>query len=125
MSDTTLQNTATTIIRVVDLVEYPTCPDGDDADRVFQAVEEPFRNGQNVILCFEGIEYIVPACLASMIGPLLRDYSEEEVRSRLKVINLKPFLEFMVNAVIKGTVEYYQDPEKYERLFEESLRVYK
>jgi len=102
-------------IRVVDRVEFPTCPDADDADRVFQAVEEPFRNGQNVILCFEGMEWIVPACLASMIGPLLRDDSEEEVRTRLKLIPLKPFLESRVNAVIQGTVGYDQDPEKYER----------
>jgi len=125
MSHTTLPNTTSTTIRVVDLVEFPICPNYDDAKRVFQAVEEQFHNGQNVTLCFEGIDFIVPVCLASMIGPLLRDYSEEEVRTRLKVINLKPFLEFMVDDVIKGTVEYNKDPEKHDRLFEECLRGYK
>ena len=125
MSHTTLKNTATTTIRVVDLVEFTRAPDNDEAEKVFLAVEEQFRNGQNVTLCFEGIDFITPSFLASVIGRLLREYSEEDVRTRLKVVNLKPYLEFMVDAVIKSNVAYLKDPERHDRAFEKSLRGFK
>ena len=125
MSHSTLPHTTSTTIRVVDLVEFPMCPDCDDADRVYQLVEEQFHNGQDVILCFEGIDFILPMFLAHILGRLLREYTEEEVRSRIKVVNLKPDLVFMVEAVIKSNVAYLKDPERCDRAFEKSLRGFK
>ena len=125
MSHTTLPNTAVTTIRVVDLVEFTRAPDDDDAERVFHAVEEQLRNGQNVILCFEGIDFITPSFLAAVLGRLLREYTEEDVRTRIKVVNLKPDFEYMVEAVIKSNVAYLKNPEKHDRIFEKSLRGFK
>ena len=125
MSHTTLQNTETTTIRVVDLVEFTLAPDNDEAEKVFLAVEEQLRNGQNVILCFEGIDFITPSFLASVLGRLLREYTEGEVRTRIKVVNLKPDFVFMVDDVIKSNVAYLKDPERCDQAFERSLRGYK
>jgi len=125
MSHTTLPNTACTTIRVVDLVEFTIAPDNDEAEKVFLAVEEQFHTGQNVILCFEGIDFITPSFLAAVLGRLLWEYTEEEVRTRIKVVNLKPDLEFMVEAVIKSNVAYLKDPERCDQAFEKSLRGYK
>ena len=125
MSQTAIKNHVSITIRAIDLVEYPLCPTTKDADKLFLAIQEQFHNGHNVILSFEGIDFILPPVFACAIGPLLLEYSEEEIRSRLQVTNVSEDDLLNVDRAIKRMQRYYQDPEKHDKIFERSLRVFK
>jgi len=125
MSQTATQNRITATIRAMDLVEYPLCPTTIDADKLFLAIQEQFHNGHNVILSFEGIDWILPPIFSCAIGPLLLEYTEEEIRSRLQVIDVSEDDLRNVDRAFRNMKAYYQDPEKHDKAFERGLRVFK
>jgi len=125
MSHTTLPNTAATTIRVADLVEFTRAPDPDDAESVFQAIREQLHKEYNVILSFEGIDFITPSFMASSIGRLLTEFSEEEIRTRIQVTGMTENDRLELDYVIKHNVAYLKDPERYDQAFEKSLRGFK
>jgi len=125
MSHATIQNPVTTTIRVVDLVEYAGCPTDADAEKLFLAIQEQFHHGNNVILSFDGLDFILPTFLKFSICRLLLEYSEEEIRSRVQVTNMKESDRVELDYVLKRAVAYYENPEKFHEAFEKSLRVFK
>jgi hypothetical protein len=106
------------------LVEYSRCPTDEDAEKVFLAIQEQFHNGHNVILSFEGMDFILPPFLRFSIGPLLHEYPEEEVRARIQVINITEDDRLNVDRAIRDMVAYYKDPERHNRIFNECLEMF-
>ena len=125
MSHTTLPNTAVTTIRVADLVEFTKCPTDGDAEKLFLVLQEQFHNGHNVILSFEGMDFIRPPFLKFSICRLLLEYTEEEIRARLHMTDMEENDLLELDYVLKRALEYYKEPEKFEEAFEKSLRVFK
>jgi len=125
MSQTAVQNRESVTIRAIDLVEYPICPIISDADKLFLAIQEQFHHGHNVILSFEGIDFILPPIFSHAIGPLLLEYSEEEIRSRIQLVDASEDDLYYFDRVFAHMKRYYQDPEKHDKIFERSLLVFK
>ena len=125
MSHTTIPNTVDTTIRVVDLVEFTRAPDNDEAEKVFHALREQLHQEHNVLLSFEGMDFITPSFMGSSIGRLLREFTEEEIRTRIQVTGMSENDRLELDYVIKHNVAYLKDPERHDKAFEKSLRVFK
>src|SRR2546422_10147372 len=88
----------------------------EDGEKLHAAYRPAFDRGETIFLDFTGTRVFVSQFFNAAVGQLLKNYNVEEVRNRLKFLNLPP----AANASLRGSVEnaerYYRDPKYREAL---------
>ncbi|MCG6141667.1 STAS-like domain-containing protein [Leptospira mtsangambouensis] len=109
-------------IPVRELVPSLYCVDAEDGHKLFLLISKSFRDEKNaVILSFEGIELITSAFLNTAIGQLYRDFSEETIKTGLKVEGMSQEDLGLLKRVVDTAKIYYKDPDRMERSLREVL----
>lgn len=109
-------------IPVRELVPSLYCVDAEDGQKLFSVISKSIGEGKNeVTLSFEGIELITSAFLNTAIGQLYRDFSEETIKSNLKVEGMSQEDLGLLKRVVDTAKIYYKDPDRMERSLREVL----
>jgi len=110
-----------TIIHIVDVIEGPICVDAQDGEKVFEAIKYHLKNHENVILSFEGVEFVISAFLNVAIGKLYGDFTEESIKENFRVEHMKQEDVIKLERAIKNGKAFYKNPEAITRIFLESV----
>lgn len=92
------------------------CMTYDDGERLHAAFRPAFDAGETVELDFAKTRIFVSAFFNASVGCLLEHYSRDEVRERLKFLNLPAAAAEPLRHSVENAERYYRDPT-----FRESL----
>jgi len=103
--------TNTITLSVFNLVGNSFCVEAKDGEIVFNAIKKAMQQNQAVEISFKNVEMLTSAFLNTAIGPLYRDFSEEEIRELVKVVDISDADKALLRRVIETAKLYYKDPE--------------
>ena len=110
------------IINLAKIAGGGLCIASDDGDKVHQAIIEAIKQGDKVILSFQGVEDLTSAFLNAAVGQLYGKYSEEE----LKVFMLPPVDASsedlaLLKRIVERAKDFFRNPERYKQAAREVL----
>lgn len=89
----------------------PFCITFDDGDKIHAAYRPAFDRGETIFPDFTGTRIFVSQFFNAAVGKLLKDYGIEEVRSRLKFLNLPAAANAPLRRSVENAERYYRDSQ--------------
>ncbi len=106
-------------IKVADLIGSPLCISAEDGQKVFEKVEPLLKKGKSVTIFFDHVTMLVSLFLNVAIGQLYGSFSEEEVRSLVKVEGLSGDDMELLKRVVDNAKKYYANPKGYDAAWQD------
>ena len=107
-------------ISMFEVVGSPFCVASDDGEKVHKHLDAALRANQEVVLSFHNVTALTTPFLTAAIGELYGTFSEEKIRSLLKVEDIAPNdLAFLES--VRGVKLYFKDPQRFNQIFQEVL----
>ena len=85
------------------------------------SIIEAFKKGDAVTLDFDGVDMLTTAFLNVVIGDLYKDYSSEELKSMLSLVNYSESTAKRIKKVTDNAKLFYKDENSYNKEVEEVL----
>ena len=98
----------------------PLCIIKKDGQRVYDAIHDPLKNGEEVKLDFDGVAQLASPFFNFAIGQLLKDISEENLKRFLHIENIVPEGRMVVDCVIENARQYHPDVD-YRKIVDDIL----
>ncbi len=109
-----------TTISVYEVVGSPLCVASDDGQKVYDRLAATLREGRRVSLSFHNVTTMTSAFLNAAIGQLYGTFSEEQIRSLLKVEDLEREDATLLKRVVETAKLYFKDPQRFDQVVRES-----
>ncbi len=109
------------ILSIYEIVGSPLCVASGDGQKVYNRIEAALKEGQNVSLSFRNITTLTSAFLNSAIGQLYGAFSDEQIRSSLKVLDIQQDDLALLKRVVDTAKQYFKDPQKFDWAVRETL----
>lgn len=100
-------------LSLFEIVGSPLCVASDDGQKVYDRIFIALKEGRNVILSFLNITSLTSAFLNAAIGQLYGVFSEDEIRSQLRVRDMQPDDRQLLKRVVETAKQYFQDPQRF------------
>jgi len=101
-------------IKVADLIGSQLCISAEDAQKLFGKVEQLMKDGKQITISFENVTMIISLFLNVAIGQLYGSFSEDIVRSQLKVEGLSSDDMELLKRVVDNAKKYYSNKDSYD-----------
>ena len=108
-------------ISMFEIVGSPFCVASDDGQKVHKHLDAALRANQDVVLSFHNVTALTTPFLTAAVGELYGTFSEEKIRSLLKVEDIKPDDLAFLKSVIRGVKLYFKDPQRFNQAFREVM----
>ena len=108
-------------ISMFEVVGSPFCVASDDGQKVYKHLDAALRANQEVVLSFHNVTALTTAFLTAAVGELCETFSEEKIRSLLKVEDAEPADIALLDRVIRNAKLYFKDPQRFNQIFQEVL----
>lgn len=108
----------------IKLNDYLTLNSGvtpEEGTPVYNSIIEAFKKGDAVTLDFDGVDMLTTAFLNVVIGDLYKDYSSEELKSMLSLVNYSESTAKRIKKVTDNAKLFYKDENSYNKEVEEVL----
>jgi hypothetical protein len=96
-------------VRIYDVVG-DVCMTYEDGERLHKVFRDAFDRGETIDLDFSKTRIFVSAFFNASVGTLLEKYSLDEVRKRLKFLNLPEAAREPLQHSVENAERYYHDP---------------
>lgn len=110
-----------TIISIVNTVGDVYCVEAEDGQKVFNLIKKALDEKLNVTLSFLNVQMLTTAFLNTAVGQLYKDYTEDFVRSNVKVTDMSESGLISLKRVVDTAKLYYKDPEAMQRSINDIL----
>lgn len=84
----------------------------DEGREVYSRIVNEFQKGETVLLDFKNIEQSISAFLNPAIGQLYGNYSQEQIRSLLKLQNMSPGDQHILRIVVENAKKTFSGDDK-------------
>ena len=108
-------------ISMFEVVGSPFCVASDDGQKVHKHLDAALRTNQKVALSFHNVTALTAAFLTAAVGELYGTFSEEKIRSLLKVEDAEPADIALLDRVIRNTKLYFEDPKRFNQAVREVM----
>lgn len=108
----------------IKLNDYLTLNSGvtpEEGTPVYDKIIEAFKKGKAVTLDFDGVSMLTTAFLNVVIGVLYKDYSSDELKARLELVNYSDQTAKRIKKVTDNAKLFYKDENAYKKDVEEVL----
>jgi len=110
------------VIQVRDVIEPPPIfITAEDAQKLQDVIYPLIRQGEDVVLDFTGVDIPGTAGMHIAIGQLYGVLPAEVIQRHLTTTGLEPLDQALFLDVCDTAIQYYKDPEFYDRIWEEIL----
>ncbi len=92
----------------------------EDGQRVYNTIHSALKQGETVVLDFEGVSQFASPFFNFAIGQLLKDMKEADLRHLLQIENLAATGRLVVERVIENAARYHGDVD-YRKIVDEIL----
>jgi hypothetical protein len=106
---------------VYEIVGSTLCVASDDGQRLHDQIAAAIRHGSSVTLSFRNVTSLTSAFLNAAIGQLYGSFSQQLIRSRLRVVDIEPDDLELLKRVVDTAKEYFKDPGRFEEATREVL----
>ena len=108
-------------ISLFEVVGSPFCVASSDGQKVYDRLAAALEVNRNVLLSFHNVTTLTAAFLNASIGQLYGNFSEEKIRSLLKVEDAEQDDLALLKRVVDNAKLYFKDPERYNQAVQEAL----
>ena len=110
-----------TRISMFEVVGSPFCVASDDGQKIYDRLDAALKANQDVVLSFHNVTALTGAFLGTAIGQLYGTFSEEKIRSLLKVEDAKPDDLRLLKSAVNNAKLHFKDPERFNQAVQEAL----
>ena len=108
-------------LSIFEIVGSPLCVASSDGQKVYDRLAAALKEGRGVTLSFHNITTLTSAFLNAAIGQLYGTFSEEQIRSLLKVQDMQSDDLALLKRVVETAKQYFKDPQKFDQAVRETL----
>ncbi|MDZ7703062.1 MAG: STAS-like domain-containing protein [Trueperaceae bacterium] len=108
-------------ISVFEVVGSPLCVASNDGEKVYERLAPALREDRVVTLTFHNVSILTSAFLNAAIGQLYGEYSEERIRTLLKVKDMQPDDMVLLKRVVETAKQYFKDPQQFDQAVRDAL----
>ena len=108
-------------ISMFEVVGSPFCVASDDGQKVHKHLDAALRENQDVVLSFHNVTALTTPFLTAAVGELYGTFSEEKIRSLLKIEDAEPDDLALLERVVRDVKLYFKDPQRFNQIFQEVL----
>ena len=108
-------------ISAFEVVGNPFCVASNDGQKIYDHITVAFKANRNIALSFRNVTTLTAAFLNTAIGQLYGIFSEEQIRSRLKIVDAEPDDLALLKRVVDNAKLYFKDPERFNQVVRETL----
>jgi hypothetical protein len=109
------------IFSIFEVVGSPLCVASSDGQKVHDRLALALKEGRKVTLSFHNVTTLTSAFLNAAIGQLYGKFSEERIRTLLRVQAIEPDDRALLKRVVETAKLYFKDPQKFDQAFQETL----
>ncbi|MEQ1679793.1 MAG: DUF4325 domain-containing protein [Nitrospira sp. CG24B] len=102
-------------LSIFEIVGSPLCVASDDGQKIHDRIADALKEGQSVALSFLNVTSLTSAFLNAAVGQLYSSFTEEQIRSKLRVTDLQPDDRALLKRVVDTAKEYFKDPERFKK----------
>lgn len=110
-----------TTLFVFEIVGTPVCVASDDGQRVHDRIAAALKEGRSATLSFLHVSSLTWAFLNAAIGQLYGSFTEDQIRSKLKVKNIEPDDLALLKRVVETAKQYFKDPKRFNKAVQEAI----
>jgi len=103
-------------ISVFEVVGSPLCVAADDGQKVYERLALALQEGRDVSVSFLNVTALTSAFLNAAIGQLYGVFSEEQIRTHLKVRDMQADDLVLLKRVVDTAKVYFQDPQRFRQV---------
>ena len=108
------------LIKVIDVIGKDICVSSEDGEKLHEQIKLNLQNADTTEISFSGIKMIISVFLNTAIGQLYGEFSEGEIREKLKVIDIDPEDKELFQRVVMNAKRYYKNSKEYDKAWEDS-----
>lgn len=108
-------------ISMFETVGSPLCVASDDGQKIYDRLAAALKANRSVALSFHNVAALTSAFLNAAIGQLYGTFSEEHIRSLLKVEGVEPDDLALLKRVVDTAKLYFKEPERFSQVVQEVL----
>lgn len=109
-------------VSVFESVASSLCVASGDGKKIHDRIAAALKEEYTVTVSFLSVNCLTMAFLNAAIGQLYGSFSENEIRSKLKFMDLEPDDRALLKRVVDTAKEYFKDPERFKRAERVALR---
>ena len=110
-----------TQISAFKVVGSPFCVASSDGQKICDHLTAALKADRSIALSFRSVTALTAAFLNAAIGQLYGMFSEEQIRSRLKVVDVDPDDLALLKRVVDNAKLYFKDPQRFNRVIQETM----
>lgn len=108
-------------ISVFEIVGSQLCVASDDGQKVYDRIALALKKERSVTISFLNITGLTSAFLNAAIGQLYGSFTEEQIRSLLRVQDMQPDDLALLKRVVETAKQYFKDPERFRQAVRQVL----
>ncbi len=108
-------------ISMFEIVGSPFCVASDDGQKVYKHLDAALRANQEVVLSFHNVTAPTTPFLTAAIGELYGTFSEEKIRSLLKIEDAEPDNLALLERVVRDVKLCFKDPQRFNQVVREVM----
>lgn len=108
-------------LSIFEVVGSPLCVASGDGQKVYDRLAAALKEERRVMLSFHNVTTLTSAFLNAAIGQLYGAFSEEQIRSLLKVQDMQPDDLALLKRVVETAKQYFKDPQRFNQAVRETL----
>ncbi len=109
-------------VKMTDIVGSQSCINPEEGKKVFQVIAKALRAKQQVTISLGNIEDLTSRFLNAAIGQLYGEFSEEELKAKLKVAGDANQDDLaLLKRVVERAKEFFKNPIPFEKASREVL----
>lgn len=107
-------------LSVFEAVGSPLCMASDVGQRVHDRIAAALKEGRYVTVSFLNVSSLTGAFLNAAIGQLYGPFTENEIRSKLKVRDIEPDDLALLKRVVETAKQYFKNPRRFNKAVREA-----
>ena len=108
-------------ISIFEVVGGPLCVATSDGQKVYDRLAAALEANRKVALSFHNVTALTAAFLNTAIGQLYGTFSQEQIRSRLKVKDIEQEDLALLKRVVDNAKLYFKNPQRFDQVVRETL----
>ena len=108
-------------LSIFEIVGSPLCVASDDGQKAYHRIAAGLKDGTNITVSFLNVSGLTAAFLNTAIGQLYGRFKESQIRSKLKVKDMRPDDLALLKRVVDTAKEYFKDPKRFDTAFQDAL----
>ena len=108
-------------ISMFEVVGGPLCVASSDGQKIYDRLAAALKADRHVVISFNKVTTLTAAFLNAAIGQLYGTFSEEKIRSLLKVKDVGSVDLALLKRVVGNAKLYFKDPQKFDQVVRETL----